>query len=236
MCIRDSTLTAESIAPLMAQEVDEAESDAIEATETLNSISSEVESLYAGWKSARGWTKIQPELVDQYQQIANVVDSTDVLDGIAPLVEATQTYIAELKPKNAKDYKQAKALLEETFDVTMAGSSTLVSGQEVDSFDQLLAQLNGRAIIDDEVTSEASQSPSEGDVDPLSSVKKVEATTFVPGVLPGANKSGEEQKDISRNEKGARDRAAALRIKTETLDSLTNFVGDASMNLSLIHI
>jgi len=60
-------------------------------------------------------------------------------------------------------------------------------------------------------------------------VKAVEAGIFVPG---STQLSASDQKDHDRQEQAAKDRAAALRIRTETLDSLTNFVGDASMNRS----
>lgn len=67
------------------------------------------------------------------------------------------------------------------------------------------------------------------DVQIKDELKQKEAEIFVPGSV---EVDEQEQKNTERQEKAAKARAAALRIRTETLDSLTNFVGDASMNRS----
>ena len=211
---------------VIVPEVEEAEDldlAIIETSEALETIAVEVDKLHGKMKGVKTWKKLQPQLIEQYENVERVIDSTDSLSRVLPLVAATQTYIADLEVRTAPNYKNSKALLEETFDVIVASSNALVAGQDIEPFDHLLSGLGADSApaIDEPKQQESAQEAAESE--------KIDAANFVPGSV----KADEQQEqDIKRQEKAARDRAAALRIKTETLDSLTNFVGDASMNRS----
>jgi len=212
---------AEIVQVSQEAEVEE-ELSSVDISESLTQITSQVSDINANWKSAKGWTKVRPQMLDQCVALRNIVDdSGDSLDEILPLINRSQVYIEDLSISKAAEFKRAKALLEETFDVIVAGSNSLVSGGVVDDYSTLMQQLSE--------SPKPESKPDKSKEDPLASASTVEAAIFVPG---STEVSAEEQKDINRQEQAARDRAAALRIRTDTLDSLTNFVGDASMNRS----
>ena len=55
---------------------------------------------------------------EQYTVLQNLLETGgESFNDAVPLVNRTSSYIDELALKNAKEFKQAKALLEETFDV-----------------------------------------------------------------------------------------------------------------------
>ena len=200
----------------------EAELSNIDINEELTQIAAQIGEINSNWKSAKGWAQIKPQMLDQCGALRNLADdSGNVLDAAMPLINRTQVYVEDISLSNAAEFKQAKALLEETFDVIIADSKKLIDSGEIDSHDDLMQQLSNGA--DSQNDGAASTS------DPLASAASVEAAIFVPG---STEVSAAEQKDHNRQEQAARDRAAALRIRTDTLDSLTNFVGDASMNRS----
>ena len=213
-------------------EVDE-QLDATDIAEALSSIVIDVEKLHNSWSSANAWEKVQPELDVQYSKIERLVDSSDELDDIAPLLNATQAYIASLTLKDESQHKKSKALLEETFDVVVANSNALANGENVEPVDTLIEQLSTENKVSQENESNVSEPNNDSvaveDADPMASATKVEASVFVPGTTIATS---EVSDNAQRKEKGGRDRSVALRIKTETLDSLTNFVGDVSMNRS----
>jgi len=200
----------------------EEELSRIDINEELTQIAAQISDINGDWKSAKGWAKIQPQMLDQCVALRNLADSSgNTLDSVMPLINRTQVYVEDLSLSNAAEFSQSKALLEETFDVIIADSNELASGSSIDDHDVLMQQLLGEA-----------RSGNDGDkpkLDLLASASTVDAAIFVPG---STEVSAAEQKDINRQEQAARDRAAALRIRTDTLDSLTNFVGDASMNRS----
>jgi len=205
-----------------AEALVEEELSGIDINEELTQIAAQISELNADWKSAKGWTKVRPQMLDQCVALSNLAeDSGSTLDDITPLINRTQVYVEDLSLSKVAEFKRSKALLEESFDVIIAGSNELASGGSVDDFSALMKQL-----------SEADKSKTKTDKpkdDPLASASTVDAAIFVPG---STEVSAAEQKDLNRQEQAARDRAAALRIRTDTLDSLTNFVGDASMNRS----
>ena len=190
-------------------------------TEELAAITAQMSSVQEEWKSARGWEKIQPRMREQFTALQTLVDAEQATLGeMAGLVNRASSYVDELNPTNANEFKQSKALLEEAYDVIVSGANALASGKSIDSYANLMEQLSADQVGDASAAAKR---------DPLAGASKVEASIFVPG---GSEISAEEKQDLDRREKAARDRAAALRIRTETLDSLTNDVGDASMNRS----
>ena len=87
--------------------------------------------------------------------------------------------------------------------------------------------------------SAAAEEPTAKAVDEAVVEDKVESTpdideasnTEQPVFVPGSREDSEQAlTELAEQSAAASDRAAALRIRTETLDSLTNYVGDASMN------
>jgi chemosensory pili system protein ChpA (sensor histidine kinase/response regulator) len=193
----------------------------LDISEGLTSIAAQVSEVNSNWKSAKGWKKIRPQMLDQCVALSNLAeDSAGVLQDLVPLISRTQVCIEDLVILKAAEYKQAKSLIEEAFDVIVAGSNELVEGRSVDDFATLMEQLSDQSSTDEQAQPEDHA---------LASASTVEAAIFVPG---STEVSVAEQKDINRQEQAQRDRAAALRIRTDTLDSLTNFVGDASMNRS----
>jgi len=209
-----------------AKEAEKAQADDelsnIDITEGLTLIASQISEVNANWKSAKGWEAIAPQMLDQCVALSNLADdSVDVLEDIKPLINRTQVYLEDLSIQSDDEFTHAKALLEESFDVIITGGNGLVAGKAVDDYTKLMQQLSEN--------SPSSDKPVKPKVDALATASTVEAAIFVPG---STEVSVAEQKDINRQEQAARDRAAALRIRTDTLDSLTNFVGDASMNRS----
>jgi len=148
-----------------------------------------------------------------------LAQSTD-LDAVSPLLTDAQQYITTHAPANKDEFKKSKALLEEVFDVIVSSAGGLANGRAMDDVSSLQYQLQDPLYQPD-----AS--------DDLQATE-ADSTNTEPAVfLPGSQKfSRSELEDIDRQAQGARERAAALRIRTDTLDSLTNFVGDASMNRS----
>ncbi len=210
---------------IQANDVDaivEEELTSIDILEGLTLIGSQIGQINASWKSAKGWTKHQPQMLDQCAALRNLVDdSGGTLDDISPLINRTQAYIEDVSISKAADFKKAKPILEEAFDVIIAGCNGLASGGSVEDYSILMQQLSGADRV--------SSSDKSSKAGPLAAASTVEAAIFVPG---STEVSAAEQQDINRQEQAIRDRAAALRIRTDTLDSLTNFVGDASMNRS----
>ncbi len=209
-----------------AKEAEEAQVDeqmsSLDISEGLTLIAAQVSETNSNWKSAKGWKKIRPQMLDQCVALSNLAnDSGDVLQDLVPLISRTQVCVEDLVVLKADEFRQAKSLIEESFDVIIAGSNELVEGRPVDDFTTLMQQLSDQ--------SSSAEKQAKPEADPLASAATVEAAIFVPG---STEVSVAEQKDINRQEQAQRDRAAALRIRTDTLDSLTNFVGDASMNRS----
>jgi chemosensory pili system protein ChpA (sensor histidine kinase/response regulator) len=219
--IMQATKPTEEEAPV------EDELSRIDISEGLTRIAAQAGDINANWKSAKGWKKIAPQMLDQCVALSNLAtDSDGILDDISPLISRVQVYIEDLSVSKASEFKHAKALLEESFDVMVVGSNQLISDGSIDDFAALMQQLSVDARVDGSQAEPGVDTP---EVDPFASASTVEAAIFVPG---STEVSAAEQKDINRQEQAVRDRAAALRIRTDTLDSLTNFVGDASMNRS----
>ncbi|MFT6031918.1 MAG: chemosensory pili system protein ChpA (sensor histidine kinase/response regulator) [Arenicella sp.] len=199
----------------------------IDISEGLIRIAEQLDDINANWKSVKGWKKVGPQMLDQCVALNDLAEvSGGSLDDITTLVNRAQAYIEHVSITKAAEFKSAKALLEESFDVIITGSSELVSGASVDDYSELMKQLS----VDTSFLGSHAKAKSDfgrAEVEPLASI--VEAAIFLPG---STAVSTVEQKDINRQEQAVRDRAAALRIRTDTLDSLTNFVGDASMNRS----
>ncbi|MFT6045403.1 MAG: chemosensory pili system protein ChpA (sensor histidine kinase/response regulator) [Arenicella sp.] len=181
--------------------------------ELLSTMSVSVQSINDEWKSARGWPKAQAQMQAEYKGLYELILERNDLASLIPLVADAQVYIENLRLQEITDFKVSKALLEEVFDVTVFNARALVRGQEPADLSVLQSKLSvgqlGKKAVEQ---SDFQQTP-----------------IFVPG---STELSRDEQRNLARQEKGARARAGALRIKTETLDSLTNFVGDASMNRS----
>ena len=193
--------------------------------EQIGQIKNDWQKVIDRWKSARGWKKIQPKMNEQLGLLQGIVEQNRNLQGVAPLIAHALDYTGDLKLRKTKDFKQSKELLQETYDVVIGNLDRLQKGQEPDNFSYLSAQLLGT-----EPEEESTKTEKAVDGDMKSSVATtVSGTKFVPG---STQLSVAEQEDENRQSEAARDRAAALRINTDTLDSLTNFVGDASMNRS----
>jgi len=218
-------LRAEAEQELERPQFEELEADDQQVSEQLAAITSNIERINSDWKSARGWKKIQPQMAEQLISVQNLVAQDDALQEIAPLVNHAQNYTNSLKLSKAVDFKHSKELLQETYDVISNSINQLSKGQQPEAHDYLVAQL---LPSDDSAESSEPENNQKKTKSNLSTTK-VSASKFVPG----SNQMSEvEQEDVNRQKEAARDRAAALRINTDTLDSLTNFVGDASMNRS----
>jgi chemosensory pili system protein ChpA (sensor histidine kinase/response regulator) len=181
--------------------------------ELLSTMSVSVQGINDEWKSARGWSKVQVQMQAEYMGLYELISERDDLSSLIPFVTDTQDYIENLRLLKTTEFKASKVLLEEVFDVAVSSIRALAGGQELADLSALQSKLSvhqrGEKLADH---SDATKAP-----------------IFVPG---NTELSSDEQEDLVRQERGAQARAAALRIKTETLDSLTNFVGDASMNRS----
>ncbi len=198
----------------------------LEIIENTTEINEAINKIQVSWKSARGWKKVQPQLQQQLAKLNDLVSEAELDDAaLTSSLTAAGSYIDGLSLKKVKEFKASKALLEEAFDVIVSGINSAAQGDNVDVPTALLAKLNNEEKEPEALDDDASENES----GVLSSAKKVDAAIFVPG---STELTETEQKDLDRQKKAALDRAAALRINTDTLDSLTNFVGDASMNRS----
>ena len=176
----------------------------IEVAESLLVITDKMAKIMDGWASAKGWSSVKPKMLQQYLALEEFITQEEEFKVTAPLVDTAKEYISDLVLKKAADFKQAKALLEEVFDVAVANTRAIANNGQAEDYSALLEQM---------------QSVESGK-------KKTKPKSHSTNVFVPANEAA-----IANDQKlGASDRATALRIRTETLDSLTNFVGDASMN------
>ena len=152
-------------------------------------------------------------MVEQYRAFGDLLSKDSRFDGAMPLITNTESYIENLSISKAAEFKESKALIQESFDLSIGNSRAVIAGVNLEDDTALLSQLAVARRLDTAGSSDQTN----------------KAAIFVPG----ANATEiEEAGDLERQKRGARERAAALRIRTETLDSLTNYVGDASMNRS----
>ncbi|MFT7526314.1 MAG: chemosensory pili system protein ChpA (sensor histidine kinase/response regulator) [Arenicella sp.] len=187
--------------------------DAPVLEELLANLSVSVQAINDQWKSARGWSKIQAQMQTEYKGLYELISEWDDLASLSPFVSDAQGYIENLSLHKKTDFKASKALLEEVFDVAVSNARALDAGQDPVDSSVLQSRLSAQ-----QRTRIAAQ-PGEG------------SNTAI--LVPGSTELNSDAKqDLARQQAGAQARSAALRIKTETLDSLTNFVGDASMNRS----
>jgi len=195
----------------------------VDISEDLAVITAKMNEINKQWESASGWTNTQPQMQEQYKALQTMFNETDDrFDDIQPLVSQASAYIDNLKLSKVADFKNAKALLEESYDVIVSGVRALAAGKSLEDSSSLIGQLTSKPAEKKAKSSVVERESPAGE-------PSADAAIFVPG---STEVNPEEQKDVDRREKAARDRAAALRIRTETLDSLTNYVGDASMNRS----
>ena len=191
-----------------------------ELRERLAEIAANTQAVQDRWKSARGWKKIQPQMQQELIHMSELVSqNSENLDDLSPLIGEVQNFVGNLAPKKAKDFHASKALLQEGLDTIVENGQNLLSGQAIRSSSNLVARLVG----------DVAESKGRGSSTTMADAEIVDAPLFVPG---GTELSAVEREDKDRQDAAARERAAALRIRTDTLDSLTNFVGDASMNRS----
>ena len=223
-------LRAEAEQELESVDATELAYDEEDLAEQLSKIKGDTQSAIDAWKSVRGWKKARPKMVEQFAVLQDFVEQDQNLSEMIPLAVHAHNYVTDLKPRRIVEFEHSKELLQETYDVMASSIDRLNNGQEIDDFDYLLVQL--------EPTEKADAAPKPKKAKkakkPTKADKKL-TTTKVSGskFVPGSTQLGEaEQEDVNRQTQAARERAAALRIDTETLDSLTNFVGDASMNRS----
>ena len=195
----------------------------IEVSETLTKLSSKMDDINSRWKSARGWKKIQIEMQDVYSELGQLIGESEKLQPISDFVNDSRSFVENQSMTKKVEFLNAKELHEEAFDVLIANSNSLLTSNKMED----VSELQNRLTADrQDIVAEAEK---EQDTKQPLKTKVVEPSVFVPGSTQ-VNKS--EIEDLERQAKGARERAAALRIRTETLDSLTNYVGDASMNRS----
>ena len=206
----------------------EIERDA-EIAETLTSVADEIAPIMQRWKSARGWSKLRPDMLEKLKDLENLTDRSGKLEPIAAFISDSKNYLQDLSPKTAAEFRRSKALLEEAFDVIQTSGKALLEGKTAEDildiqqhFSSDTAPSGGKTTSTEKTTKGRTQNP-------LDKAVTVEPSIFVPGT---SQIDDTERQDVARQQKGARKRAAALRIRTDTLDSLTNYVGDASMNRS----
>ncbi len=215
----DVDLSAELAADNLAELEEEvfAAPDFSQLQDEFSEVDKRLQEIFKNWKSARGWKKIQPQMSEQVTQLHELIEQGgDELSDLAPLANRSHTFVDELKPAKAKEFRAAKALLQETFDAIHLNANQIFAGESQSDYAELMQRLNSYGVED----AQASK---------IDAAQTVQASVFVPG---STEMSATDQADKERQDAAARDRAAALRIRTDTLDSLTNFVGDASMNRS----
>ena len=188
----------------------------LDVEETISTLVDRMTAINQQWKSARGWEKVKPDLLEQFQTLNSLVSQVPALGAVKPLLDIIGRYMKGLRLRKTTEFKFAKTTLEEGFDLAVSNCRAMMIGSGAEDDTKIRELLTGR-------TRNAKGSQAKG------GTAKPETAVYVSA----ANvESDEELSDIERQERGAKARAAALRIRTETLDSLTNYIGDASMNRS----
>lgn len=167
------------------------------------------------WKSARGWKKIQVVILSVYEEYESLIKENDQLQSLSTLLSYITHYAESLKLKSAAEFKQAKSVLQDAHEILNHNANALMSGKTIKDTSSISAQL---IQPEEEEPKIAEESPSD-----------TPQSLFVPAV---DEVDDEDLDELQAQAKAAQERAAQLKIKTETLDSLTNYVGDASMNRS----
>ena len=212
--------------PQVLEEVEKIEEDdlSVDFINSLTEAANDIQKVQDEWHSARGWKKIQAEISKHLAALSDVVNQgSDEAGVLMPLIKQTHEFVNQLSPSKANEYRAAKALLQESIDTIVEDGKNLSSGQQVSDSQDLISRLSA----DQTKVSDADADKAAGSN--LSEAKTLNAPLFVPGA---SEPNVVDQEDKQRQDAAAKERAAALRIHTDTLDSLTNFVGDASMNRS----
>ena len=208
--IEQPMLEMPAVVSVEDQEFDSSPST-LDVEESVSSLVDQMTDINQRWKSARGWAKIKPEMAEQFQILATLVAEAPKLSAVTPLLNDVNSYIDQLEIRKTTEYKFAKKTLEEGFDLAVSNSRALMIGSKAEDDAKIRQLLTGQG----------------------ASGKGSAAKGAKTAVYVSENADNEEKlSDIERQERGAKERASALRIRTDTLDSLTNYIGDASMNRS----
>ncbi len=184
--------------------------DAAQFLAGIDEVQAQVENVFSQWRSARGWWKVRPQLVMQVNELTTLATRYPPAQEALPLLEQVLAVVQTLQ------FGTQVSPADEFNDRSSALKSLLLA---------MITTMRGGS----EATIAANMSNLHSQLASLAAFIQVAQSVAASAALDAADAEQEQaQAQGSRSEIID----AALRIRADTLDSLTNFVGDASMNRS----
>ena len=179
-------------------------------TEGLNTIDAALESISSQWKSVRGWWKIRPQYLQLLTRLRMLARQYEPARNAQSLVLDVEAVLKVLQFRQAGEFDEQSGLVLKTLDATLKFMRSQAADSDTDEdADKLSRDLVAR-------------------IEQLRQFADTNTNAGAP-VKPATDKPTTNTKATVAAQRSIE---SALKIKAETLDSLTNFVGDASMSRS----